>query len=95
MKIHTDKHYMGRDPFIDWAVTVVFTCALAVVLIVVGVYSYRQIDARLADATRNPVVTKLPYDTRAVDSAINFLNDYAVSRDAAIKNSSKVMDPSI
>jgi hypothetical protein len=95
INIKTDKHYLSRDPFFDWALTFTVTCVVSVILVVVGVYSYRGVDASLSEASLHPMVAKLPYDARALSTAVKLLDDRASNRNSVIENGSGVGDPSI
>jgi negative regulator of sigma E activity len=76
-KIMTNKHYMGRDPFKDWAIVSAVTCLVSILLIVIGVLSYFSANAAISKEPQATVSNKLPFDENALSNALKVLEDRA------------------
>jgi len=93
--LQTRKHYMGKDAHKDWAIIVIITCLVSIILVVVGLYSYKEVSIRLIEAETTPAETKLPYDPKDLEAAIKVLDQSTANQELILKNDVGVKDPSI
>ena len=86
---------MGKDPYKDWAAIFIATCMMSLVLIAVGVFSYFNVDQSIADASLQTQNVTLPYDQKALNSAVKILDDRAANRESIVHSVVPFGDPSI
>ncbi len=87
---------IGDDPYTDWALILSGACVIGIILIIMGVYTYINVDNTL----RNPSkVSEQPAQTTAVDTrglskVLTEFRDRSNLREALSKGYNGVGDPS-
>ncbi len=72
--------YMGRDAYKDWAMILLLTLILSIVLIICGVSSYGRVDQKLLSTIPEADNSKLPFDPNALSNAIKVIDTRATNQ---------------
>jgi hypothetical protein len=80
IKIKTDNHYVGRDPFKDWVVIFAAVSVISIALVFVGISSYYSVDSAVSKVPVASESGKLPFDINSLGNAIKILDDRAANQ---------------
>ncbi|MEI6304455.1 MAG: hypothetical protein WCP09_00330 [Candidatus Taylorbacteria bacterium] len=94
MKIPTNKHYLSRDPHIDWVFIVVGTCLLTIGLVFFDYSIYQTTISGVNDASIQSAVAKLPFEQSALDEAVALQVKHKINRTSIVSDPVIVGDPS-
>ena len=89
-------HQVARDPYIDWVIIFSFSFTVAVLLVVVGVYTYIDLNKQLDSSTKagTKAATAI-IDTKQLSKALDQFDSRATEHDGLLKSYSGSTDPSI
>ena len=94
MKILTNKHYLSRDPHVDWAVIFIVTCLLVIVFMFEDYVTYEEAISSVNDEAVQSAVIKLPFEQSALDEAVAVQVKHRENRTSIINSPVIVEDPS-
>lgn len=87
---------IGRDPHVDWLLSVLAAFIVAVVLVFVGASEYLYFDSKLEDQiSATKVVDTASIDTKSLDSVLLRYEQRALEREGFIRTYIGPNDPSL
>ena len=95
MNIPRKKHYISRDPYLDWVLIITATFLLSIIFMFIDYSAYKQVNLTIDKASLETSINKLPFEESALAEAVQVLNKREQSRISIISGSVKGGDPSI
>lgn len=94
MKIPTNKHYLSRDPHIDWVFIIIVSCVLTTIFVFVDYTTYQETLSKVNDVSVEAAAIKLPFEQSALDEAVATQVKHKINRASIVSSPVTVSDPS-